>query len=363
MQITDEAIQRFFKHECEPQEARMVSEYLKSNPHIAEAYLPKKEWDETADIYSMPEEFWQMQWQKIRPVAAQNRVITMVKRLAVAAIFILAIGAAVYYLYPKKSQQNIAVVEKTTDKNIHNASKELMAVNLPDGSVVELSPGAAINYKEPFEENARNISLKGEAIFSVAKDASRPFTVTSGNITTTALGTKFKVVYLGNDKKTVVHLYEGKVVVKTVSSVNKKESYLMPGDVLSYINETFTIEKTSGSNAAAKVIQQNKNTIAPSLETTAEAAGNNKKMNAARPQPVAVPQWYKFEKETLANVFDQLADLYKVEISYNKDEIRNIYFIGKFEQTSSIENILKTIANVNQLQIEKVDEKHYVVKK
>lgn len=63
---------------------------------------------------------------------------------------------------------------------------------LPDGSVVELKPGAEIAVH--YAADARRVTLvKGEAFFRVAKDTARPFFVESQGITVRAVGTAFSV--------------------------------------------------------------------------------------------------------------------------------------------------------------------------
>jgi transmembrane sensor len=63
---------------------------------------------------------------------------------------------------------------------------------LPDGSVIELKPGAAVDVH--FSEHRRDVRLvRGEAHFAVAKDAARPFVVTSGATGVRAVGTAFSV--------------------------------------------------------------------------------------------------------------------------------------------------------------------------
>lgn len=63
---------------------------------------------------------------------------------------------------------------------------------LPDGSVVELNAGAEIALD--FTPGRRALRLvRGEAHFTVAKDASRPFLVTAGDVTVRAVGTAFNV--------------------------------------------------------------------------------------------------------------------------------------------------------------------------
>lgn len=71
------------------------------------------------------------------------------------------------------------------------AGASVLAVSLPDGSAVALSPGARIEWRRAFA--ARDVSLSGEAFFSVARDAAHPFTVSAGEARVTVLGTRFAV--------------------------------------------------------------------------------------------------------------------------------------------------------------------------
>ena len=64
---------------------------------------------------------------------------------------------------------------------------------LPDGSVVELKPGAEIAVHYEQADTRRVVLVKGEAFFRVAKDASRPFFVETHGITVRAVGTAFSV--------------------------------------------------------------------------------------------------------------------------------------------------------------------------
>ncbi|MEC7698851.1 MAG: FecR domain-containing protein, partial [Pseudomonadota bacterium] len=65
-----------------------------------------------------------------------------------------------------------------------------------------------------FSSKARNIVLlKGEAHFDVAHDKTRPFSVTAGNNTVTAVGTAFNMQYVNDDAFELV-VTEGKVLVK-----------------------------------------------------------------------------------------------------------------------------------------------------
>jgi len=65
-------------------------------------------------------------------------------------------------------------------------------IKLPDGSHVQLNTNSLLTIN--FSDNHRQLNLiKGEALFDVAKDKSRPFSVSSGQQSFTALGTIFNV--------------------------------------------------------------------------------------------------------------------------------------------------------------------------
>jgi hypothetical protein len=69
-----------------------------------------------------------------------------------------------------------------------------------------------------------------------------------------------------------------------------------------------------------------------------------------------------FNNQPLAKVFDQLQDMYNVEIDYTAEEVRNKYFIGKFNRTDSLERILGQIATLNNLKVVKESGKFMIRK-
>lgn len=84
---------------------------------------------------------------------------------------------------------------------------------LPDGSVVELKEGAAIDVAFTANSSApRRVNLlSGEAHFSVAKNKERPFIVAAGGIEVRAVGTAFSVDRSQTQVEVVVT--EGRVAV------------------------------------------------------------------------------------------------------------------------------------------------------
>ena len=87
---------------------------------------------------------------------------------------------------------------------------EQRTVRLPDGSTVELN--SRTEFRVAFHPHERDIELiRGQALFHVAKDASRPFLVHSEGAKVRAVGTEFDVYR--KSQETVVTVVEGRVAV------------------------------------------------------------------------------------------------------------------------------------------------------
>lgn len=217
-----------------------------------------------------------------------------------------------------------------------NTSGRTERIKLQDGSEVLLFNESEISYNEPFTDNKRDIILKGKAEFKVSKDRSKPFTVYSGDISTTALGTRFLVTAYEKATNIIVKLYEGKVLVKAAyitKNAFQKDFYLLAGDEFIYDKIQLT--------AKLRSFRENK---------------ENKGFETPAGDDPSFPRnykgtWYMFNNQSLAQVFDQLESMYSVKIIYSKKDVYNKYFIGKFNKSDSVEHILREIAALNHLKL------------
>jgi transmembrane sensor len=102
---------------------------------------------------------------------------------------------------------------------------EVRSITLADGSTVDLNARSEIRIE--FSKDKRAVELiEGQALFEVAKDASRPFVVKSGSALVLAVGTQFDV----NRAKsgTTVTVIEGRVAVSDESAVGSKAALPAP---------------------------------------------------------------------------------------------------------------------------------------
>lgn len=339
--MTDELIQKFFRRECTAEEAAQVSAYLKDNPEILNKHLNEKEWNEL-EPGIMAEEFWEEIWQTIARKKKAHTVALWVKRTAVAASIggLIVISLYKYPLfqrteYSRKNDPEASVITvAAVQKMVANESRKNDTIHLPDNSTIVLSKGSVVKYHDPFQNSKRDIELEGEAYFKVAKDTSRPFTVYAGGLSTTALGTEFKITASKGTNSLRVQLFKGKVVIKRVSDNVKgwkEDVYLSPGEQLQYdVTKMFaTVEKIKDVERRTR---------------SEQAIMANKKSKEADADLV-------FSGSSLAEVLEKLSKHYNVKIEYNKTEMDTMSFTGTVTRNDSLPVILKVIAQMNDLEV------------
>jgi len=104
---------------------------------------------------------------------------------------------------------------------------EQRSIRLADGSRVTLNTNSRIEVR--LRGNHRIVDLvRGEALFEVAHDASRPFDVRTGGVAVRAVGTQFDVDRRANH--TAVTVVEGRVAVVSGSSGTQASPLLVEAD-------------------------------------------------------------------------------------------------------------------------------------
>lgn len=346
MEITEALIERFFEKACTISEAEMVAAYLEANPEVLDKYLNRSDMDE-ADA-KMPLEFWGESWDAIRREIRRKRRVVVFKRLAMAACIagFMLLG---YFMWPKAMEQSSSKLAKAdADTVIVNDGYAGKQISMLDGSEIILYPLSKITFKKQFKVN-RNITLSGEALFTVAHDKMHPFVVHSQGITTTALGTKFNVKAYDSLQTLTVHLRRGIVRVDILKAKEKdlnRAYVLLPGNVLSYDRVGMTaMVNTLMNDNGNRGHQLTKNRRKPS--GTIEKAPDN---------------WYVFDNQRLSAVFDNLSSIYGVSIDYIPEEIKEMNFIGKINEREPLGTILNNLGYLNHLSVIKKDG-GYIIRK
>lgn len=116
-------------------------------------------------------------------------------------------------------------------------------LTLSDGSMVHLNAGSTLKFPVNFlSGHDRQVFLKGEAYFEVARDETSPFLVSTAGIGVKVLGTSFNVnSYEGLTSYAV--LAEGKVEVYREDGMNSDAVIIAPGEKASLEGERLTIDE------------------------------------------------------------------------------------------------------------------------
>lgn len=143
-----------------------------------------------------------------------------------------------------KADSTILKVEPEERLTMNVPNGKSLIVELPDGSKAHLHPGSSLKFPVKFVGSTREVELKGEAYFVVAKDAQHPFIVFANNVQVSVLGTEFNIAaYHGNSP--TVTLINGSVKVSAKTA--KKEMILKPGQqaVLNAQSTAFNVRTVS----------------------------------------------------------------------------------------------------------------------
>jgi transmembrane sensor len=146
-------------------------------------------------------------WHRLPPVSGSarehKRISTAGAALAGMAALCAALACTIYFL---------------RDDTLATGLSEQRIVDLTDGSQVTLNADSRVVVQ--FGEDVRKITLKrGEVLFDVAKDRSRPFVVIAGDRKVIAVGTSFEVRREEPAGSTfAVTLVEGHVAIEPISA-------------------------------------------------------------------------------------------------------------------------------------------------
>jgi ferric-dicitrate binding protein FerR (iron transport regulator) len=357
MEITDDLIRKFFNNECEPPEFEAVMRYLELHPE-AVAHFSVEDWNAAALRKVVADhdhaEVLAALKTKLFGYGADSGHTTgdfqpsatgRLRRLswtAVAASLLLVICGWFWMTTHKSGGKGIAgtgprsaadglgkagaggaeqAAAAWVDRR--NTSGKTETIVLPDGSHVKLFAHSALRYTDSFGIVCRASWLEGEAIFTVEKDKDHPFTVYSGALATTALGTSFGVRAPATADMITVKLFTGRVVVRSAAPFRYrgKDVYLSPGEQVLFDNHSLLAR------------------VSRFVPDSGNVAGKE-----------ADQQGLVFNNSPLKIVFTRLSLQYHTTISYKHSDIAGMNFTGSMS-TDSLPDFLRLLATMNDLDI------------
>ncbi len=242
--------------------------------------------------------------EKIRISSGKRRMsrLFIVLSRAAAVLFIPLLAAALYFYLNQNINDELLTL--STQKG------EQTSVILPDGSKVWLNVDTKLSYPVDYGVNSRNIKLEGEAYFEVEKNLELPFEVTSGNITTKAIGTCFVVSAYPESSVIKSSLINGSVDIKC----GKVHQFLKPGQQLVF-----------NKNEPGITIH--------SFDENYVLAWKNKELT--------------FHLTPFDNVIHELEKWYNIDIEYNPGLFKSETLTVRFEKYETLEQVLLVISKTN----------------
>lgn len=177
-------------------------------------------------------------------------------------------------------------------------------ITLPDGSKVWLNSVSSLRFPAIFNGEERNVELKGEAYFEVAKNKEKPFVVKTNDMNVIVTGTEFNVMAYSDENYSATTLVEGSVHVSSPNS----DIVLKPGEQVV-------------SNEGAKL----KKSLA------------DVELNIAWKNGL-----FQFNDSDMRTVMNQISRWYDVSIEY-KGGVPEKHFGGYISRESKLSQVLKML--------------------
>jgi ferric-dicitrate binding protein FerR (iron transport regulator) len=166
----------------------------------------------------------------------------------IAAVFVICFGV---YFYTT-----------TLDTTINTIASQKQSVELPDASMVELNAMSTLAFNESNWASNREVTLRGEAFFKVAKGSKFDVKTEDGIIS--VLGTQFNIKQRENYFEVIC--YEGKVAVTRDSNTTK----LLPGDSFFILDGKLITTEKENQSAPSWLQNQTRFKSLPYREVVAE---------------------------------------------------------------------------------------------
>ncbi|BAV04327.1 FecR family protein [Filimonas lacunae] len=253
------------------------------------------------------------------PVVPAKRIWLTPQRVAVmvAAASVLLI-AAYWQLVYRSGDRRVQVIVA------QNGSR--MQSKLPDGSTVWLNAGSSISYPVNFTGSQREVELKGEGYFDVAKNAGKPFIVHTAGIDIKVLGTAFNVKAYDTDKEVETTLISGMVQISRSGKGQQATPIVLHPDEKLVIPRKKVMATAQKSAAVAPVTEEDLqladskimhiNTQLPSAELAETAWMHNRLV---------------FKGESFGELAPKLERWYDIAIEFTAPSLQALRFNGSFE--------------------------------
>ncbi|GAA3970339.1 hypothetical protein GCM10022246_23630 [Pedobacter ginsengiterrae] len=273
----------------------------------------------SAELDEMKDNAWLKLKQNTQQPKKRNTLKLIWVKTAIAASVIIAFIISGIYVFSDHAESSfmndnsdLTLISKT------NETSKPIIISLNDNSEVTLQPKSNIIYPKVFAANNRKVYLKGDAFFSITKNAKRPFYVYNNKLIVRVLGTSFFVKQSLKNLPAEVAVRTGKV------QVNENTC----NDIINLPGEKIAIPVLLTPNQKGLFKAHNiKTTLVEKPIPLAEAYNIKNSIN------------YNFKEENLKAIFKTLTDAYGIEIKSYNEEILAYTFTGDLSKKGLYEQL------------------------
>lgn len=233
--INESVLLNYFTGELSPEHRKEVEDWIhlsKDNEKTARDVFQLYRAADTLDYMKQIDALAALKKVKNRIYRRQKKTSWFIWGQRVAACLAIPLLAITLYLTLKSSPTGYIILKTNPGM--------VATTDLPDGSKVWLNSGSILKYPVKFENDTRHVELNGEAYFSVHKDKSKRFIVTTPfQIQTEVLGTEFNMEAYQKDSIVKTTLVSGSVRLSFLDKDNKEQSHVIePNEEFVYNPET-----------------------------------------------------------------------------------------------------------------------------
>ncbi len=314
-QELNDIISRYFRGQLVDSEYELLTNSLKDKTKREYFEKAKHEWEEQPELDELGLRNINRLNYQINKQKTMSARIPVFQRLwvqvaSVAAILTIGVllGSAINYLTLQSKTLSEQLVFETP-----RGEKSL--VKLPDGSEVWLNANSRLVYNS-FSSHHRQVELKGEAFFKVARNEKAPFVVKTDECEVEVLGTTFNVMAYAEFGRKEITLLSGKVNVH----MKEAEQVLNPGQALVLKDHKAQVVEVNSSQASGWV--ENK---------------------------------FNFQNIPLSELMKRLENWYDVDITLENNTGKEINFTGTFKNEETIWQVLDAIKVYTPISYKKTD--------
>lgn len=205
------------------------------------------------------------------------------------------------------------------------------SIVLSDGTKVQLNSGSQLTFPAEFKGKTREVFLKGEGFFEVAKNKEKPFIVKTEFLDMRVLGTSFNVSSYQDEQTVSTVLVEGKVAVQENGKLFRGAKIeLKPGQGCFYNVNNF--------NSQVKDVDVND-----------------------------FVSWkdglFRFKDQPLADVIGRVKKYYNKNIQIEGNDLPGTLISGKLVLSEDFEKVMNYLALTLEARYEKENENTYLFRK